>query len=530
MMDVDCTVAQVLQNIWLHEDALPPEVSARKIAGLSLDNRTLKPGEVFVAVPGSATDGRNFITRCPKHIALVIEEAGEFQVRQAALQEGGEVVVIGVPELAKKVSLLAANYYGHPSKSLTVIGITGTNGKTTCAYLLAQMLSQLHFSSAMLGTLGYGVFDQEGNLSVANETGLTTPSAVDCQRVLAEMQARTGAVVMEVSSHALAQGRVEALDFNGAVFTNLSRDHLDYHGSIEEYANVKASLFEREELGFVVVNGDDPLGKKILQQHVAAQAVAYSFSLDGVDDKTFSSSVKTIVASDIRCNAMGAQATLITPWGNALLTTTLVGRYNLSNVLAAITTACALGFDLTEVIQAAAKLRAAPGRLQKVLVDEEVKAQEQDVAVFVDYAHTPDALEKVLQEVSPYVKGNLWVVVGCGGDRDKGKRPLMAQIAEQQADRIVLTSDNPRSEDPSAILSDMVSGLKHPDMAIVIVDRKQAIEQAIEGAEKNDAIVIAGKGHENYQLIQGKKFPFDDVLVARQCLAQRVSAQLGGQL
>ncbi|WGO97713.1 UDP-N-acetylmuramoyl-L-alanyl-D-glutamate--2,6-diaminopimelate ligase [Saccharophagus degradans] len=517
MSDIEITIAQLLQGVWLAETPLDASVANIKVSGVSLDNRTLSAGSVFIAVPGDKVDGRAFIEKCDSATAAVLAEADTFGVDLA-----GAVPVVHIPQLKQKISRVAANFYGHPSRSLTIIGITGTNGKTTCAYLLAQLLSKLQFSCGMVGTLGFAKFDENGAPVNLTDTGLTTPSALDCQKILAELQQQVGAVAMEVSSHGLAQGRVADVDFNGAIFTNLSRDHLDYHASLEEYAATKAELFEREELSFVVINADDAVGVNILTNGVAPQAIAYSYSLGG-EQALVAQSENTVVAHSIEWGSSQTVAQLHTPWGAAELATVLVGRYNLSNVLAVLTTACALGYPLVDVVAQVKTLQAAPGRLQRV------NSSEQPLAVFVDYAHTPDALEKVLSEVAAYTQGKLWVVIGCGGNRDVGKRPLMAEVAERLANCVVLTSDNPRDENPELILKDMLAGLKNKDAAMVIADRKNAIEYAVANAAENDAIVIAGKGHENYQLVKGEKLPFDDALIAKEFLAAKCFSHARGQ-
>lgn len=518
MSDVEITIAQLLQGVWLGESPLDESVATKKVLGVSLDNRTLSADSVFIAVPGEKVDGRDFISLCDSSVAAVLAEADVYSV-----DVNGAVPVIHIPQLQQKISQVAANFYGHPSRSLTVLGITGTNGKTTCAYLLAQLLSKLNFPCGMVGTLGFGRFDRAGVLVDLNETGLTTPSALDSQKILAALQDSVGAVAIEVSSHGLAQGRVANVDFNGAIFTNLSRDHLDYHASLEEYAATKAALFAREELSFVVVNADDAIGADILQNGVAPQATAYSYSIEAESTRVLTGDNEhAVVAHDIRFDAVKTSAQLSTPWGAAELDTHLVGRYNLSNLLAVMTAACALGYPLKEVLVQVSALRAAPGRLQRV------NTCDQPLAVFVDYAHTPDALEKVLSEVAIYTQGQLWVVVGCGGNRDAGKRPLMAEVAERVADCVVFTSDNPRDESPELILNDMLAGLTNRESAIVIADRKSAIEYAVGHAAENDTVVIAGKGHENYQLIKGEKHPFDDALIARESLAVKHFAHVRG--
>lgn len=524
-MNVEITIAQLLSGIWVHEEPLPEALSMSVVRGVSLDNRTLQDGHVFIAVPGEASDGRDYIAQCSAGIVAVIAESDEFVVESVLVKGGAEKMRIGIPHLKKKVSALAANFYGHPSKGLTVLGITGTNGKTTCAYLLAQLLSKLEFSCAMLGTLGYGIFDDEGELPALTSTGLTTPSAVDCQKILASLKGHAGAVAMEVSSHAIDQGRVEDIDFDGAVFTNLSRDHLDYHGTLEEYAGAKAKLFSREELSFVVVNEDDPVGRSILKDSCAPQAQLFSYSIveDGSEiARSGHPRIQRVLAHSVRVSAEGTKALLATPWGNASIATPLVGRYNLSNVLAVMTCACALGYKLEQVLEAVQGLRAAPGRLQRINV-------EAPVNVFVDYAHTPDALEKVLSEVASYTQGQLWVVVGCGGNRDKGKRPLMASAAERYAQKLIFTSDNPRDENPENILQDMQAGVVCKDAMTVEPDRKAAIQFAVENALAGDSVVIAGKGHEDYQLIKGEKISFNDALVAKSCLEGKYFAHMRGQ-
>ncbi len=480
---------------------LPESLAKQSVGPLRLDSRQVERGDTFIALPGHADDGRRFILDALGHGAeLVFEESDDdsFEVKTHH-----QMPVLSIPKLGARVSQLADQFFDSPSSQLQVMGITGTNGKTTCSMLLAQLNQLLGQSSAVVGTLGYG-FLGDGELHV---TGLTTPDAVRTQEILYTLRdAGAEAVMMEVSSHSLDQHRVAAVNFDFAVFTNLSRDHLDYHGSMAHYGAAKKSLFEMAGVKASIINIDDDFGRELAESLVSSSARIYTYSL--------CDSSADVYVKDVVYSLAGVSAQLISPWGEQAFSSTLLGDYNLSNLLAVITTAGAQGFDFERLMVAVPALVAVEGRMQKVNA-------EADIQVIVDYAHTPDALEKTLRALRVHTDAQLWSVFGCGGDRDTGKRPLMASVSEMHADRIVVTSDNPRTESPEAIINDVLAGLKKVESAQAIVDRRDAIAYAIAHATSGDTVLIAGKGHEDYQLLGDQVLHFSDYEEALQALLAR---------
>lgn len=476
-------------------DGLTVDQAAVPVAGITLDSRRLQPGEVFIAVAGHEKDGRDFIDAAVANGAAAI-------IAEAPCDAGRwRLPVVVVDGLSARVSEIAGRFYQHPSRSLTVIGVTGTNGKSSVTHYIAQMLESLAKPCGVIGTLGAGRINQlTGALN-------TTPDAVSIQATLSQWRdAGAQWAAMEVSSHGLSQHRVDGLQFSTAVFTNLSQDHLDYHGNMTEYGAAKARLFAMNDLKHAVLNADDSYSAEL--RNVIAPAV---------DVQTFGLTANAdIHARDVRYSPAGISATLTTPWGELQLNTALIGVVNLKNVLAAVAVLGAEGFAAEQIQRSLASLRPVPGRLERL---ETVAG----VQVIVDYAHTPDALEQVLTSLRPHCQQQLWCVFGCGGNRDKSKRPLMAAIAEKHADVLVVTSDNPRDETPADIAADITRALSKPGYVLEL-DRQRAIEHAIGKAADGDLIVIAGKGHEDYQEWQGKRLPFSDVKCARLALAQRASS------
>lgn len=473
------------------------------VRGLALDSRAVRPGDLFLAFPGTRRDGRDFIAAA----------AGAGAVAVLAEAEGLAVgaiptfPVIPVAGLAARVSGIADAFYAHPSTALVVTGVTGTNGKTTCTQLLAQLFALLEAPAGVIGTLGAGVTD--GSTALAG-TGLTTPDAIATQRLLAEFRAQGARrAVMEISSHSLDQRRIAAVRIHTAIFTNLTQDHLDYHGDMARYRAAKARLFQHPGLACAVINRDDPAGLGLLAE-LPPGVVGYGYSAHGGDAE--------LRATDVRLDAAGARARLVTPWGEGDLVSTLPGRFNLANLLAVIGAACAQGFALAAVLAAVPGLRGAPGRMQSLVSPGGPR-------VVVDYAHTPDALEQVLAALRETLAdgGRLWCVFGCGGERDRGKRPRMGAIAAAGADRVVVTSDNPRGEDPDAIIAGILAGVDAAarNRAEVISERRGAIARAIAAADARDIVLIAGKGHETWQEIAGVRWPCDDAAEARRALAAR---------
>lgn len=450
----------------------------REVTGVSLDSRRVTGGELFLAYPGTRLDGRSFIGEAlARGAAAVAYDPAGFEY------DDSRALGIPVPGLADRVSEIAARFYGRPSRELYVIGVTGTNGKTSCVHFLAQSLALLKVQARVIGTLG------SGDVKHLDTNELTTPSPVDLQRLMREF-AEDGAthVAMEVSSHALKQNRTSAVEFDAAVFTNLTRDHLDYHADIADYAASKRSLFQRSSLRFAVVNADDPVGRRI---QVDTGIPVVSFGERG-----------EINAVDVQVRETGLVMRIAHPLKKLALSVALVGRVNVANVLAVAGVLLEMGFEPDKVEGALNRLSPVPGRMELF------RAPQDGPTAVVDYAHTPDALERALQSVREHCRGRLWCVFGCGGDRDRGKRPEMGRIAEKWADRVIVTNDNPRSESPARIASDIVAGMAgSPD---VVLNRRQAIASALEAAVSGDWVLIAGKGHETSQTIGDEVTPFDD--------------------
>lgn len=465
-----------------------------RITDLTLDSRKVGPGCLFVAVPGAQQDGRDFILQAVERgaAAVAFECADGFEPPAV---EHAACVFLPVAGLAAQVSAIAGRFYHQPDRELGVIGITGTNGKTSVSQMLAQALNRLDQPCGVIGTLGSGLLDQ------LQTHGMTTPDAISVQRQLAQMHA-DGArwVSMEVSSHALDQARVAAIDFTLAIFTNLSRDHLDYHGDMSNYAAAKARLFARP-LKAAVVNADDPAAARMLLD-CAAPVIRFSQQDPGVE----------LYAADVTQDADGLHARLCYQSQSYPLHSPLLGRFNLSNLLAVGAGLLAVGIKPEQALELLSGLQAPAGRMQRF-------GGAGQPLVVVDYAHTPDALIQVLAALRAHTSGRLVCVFGCGGDRDRGKRPLMASAVEQQADALVLTDDNPRTEPSAQIIADMRAGLQQPDQAVAITPRSLAIQQTIARASASDVILIAGKGHEDYQEIHGVRHPYSDLQEATNGLA-----------
>lgn len=466
-----------------------PAADDRPVRHLTLDSRAVQNGDVFFACQGLQVHGRDFIHTALQQgaAAVLVEQADE------TIEWRQNVPCIGVPELSQQLGALAARFYGHPSRHQTLVGVTGTNGKTSIAHFLAQCLPQ---PSGFIGTIGYGVY---GHLHTASHT---TPDALRMQALLADLRAQgVSSVAMEVSSHALDQGRVADVEFNVAVLSNLSRDHLDYHGTLAAYAAAKARLFHWSTLNAAVLNWDDAFGRELLQSKLAAPVLTYSLSDTQAD----------IYVLQQHTLPQGYRLQIHTPQGDGELLTALLGSFNISNLLAALGTLLSLDMPLDEALRGLSQIQPVSGRM-------EVFHQAQRPTVVVDYAHTPDALEQALRAVRPHCQGQLCCVFGCGGDRDQGKRPLMGAIAEQWADRVILTNDNPRYEDPEQILQAILQGMQQPERVRVIPDRHQALECGITAAKAQDVVLIAGKGHEDYQLMGQQRLPFSDQAVVQAVL------------
>lgn len=472
---------------------LPAAESGVLIRELTLDSRKVRPGDLFLAVPGTQQDGR-------VHIADAIARgaaAVAFEAEGAASMHADSAVLVPVRGLAGQLSAIAGRFYGEPSRALYLVGVTGTNGKTSVSQLLAQALDLLGQPCGIVGTLGNGF---PGALEQGKHT---TPDPVGVQATLASLkQAGARAVAMEVSSHGLDQGRVAALEFDVAVFTNLSRDHLDYHGSMEAYGAAKAKLFAWPNLRCRVINLDDAFGRELAAQTHESRLIGYSLN----DADAF------LYCSEAHFDDHGVRARLVTPRGEGVLRSNLLGRFNLSNLLAVVGALLGLDYALDEILKVLPQLQGPAGRMQRLGGGDKP-------LVVVDYAHTPDALEKVLEAMRPHVEGRLVCLFGCGGDRDRGKRPLMAAVAERLADVVWVTDDNPRTEEPAQIVADIRAGFAAPERVQFIHGRGDAIARLVAQAEAADVLVLAGKGHEDYQEIMGVRQPFSDLIEANKALA-----------
>ncbi|WP_434561341.1 UDP-N-acetylmuramoyl-L-alanyl-D-glutamate--2,6-diaminopimelate ligase [Pseudomonas sp. Z4-20] len=463
------------------------------IRELALDSRDVRAGDLFLAVPGARFDGRARIADALKRGAAAVA----YEVNGATVLPITDVPLIPVKGLAAQLSDIAGRFYGEPSRHLNLIGVTGTNGKTSVTQLVAQALDLLGQHCGIVGTLGNGFHG-------ALQSGLhTTPNPIAVQATLADLKkAGAKAVAMEVSSHGLDQGRVSALAFDVAVLTNLSRDHLDYHGTMQAYGEAKARLFAWNNLKCRVINIDDEFGRQLAAEQRESRLITYSLE----DTSAY------LYIRQAQFNDEGVRATLVTPQGEHFLRSTLLGRFNLSNVLAAIGALLGLDYALDEILKMLPQLEGPAGRMQRL-------GGGTQPLVVVDYAHTPDALEKVLTALRPHAKGKLLCLFGCGGDRDRGKRPLMAEVVERLADGVLVTDDNPRSEDPQRIFDDIRAGFSQVDNVDFVAGRGQAIAQLIASASADDVVVLAGKGHEDYQEINGERHAFSDLVEADHALS-----------
>ena len=463
------------------------------IRELTLDSRNVRPGDLFLAIPGLKVDGRAHIADALKRGAAAVA----YEAEGSTVLPITDVPLIPVKGLAAQLSAIAGRFYGDSSRSLSLVGVTGTNGKTSVTPLVAQALDLLGQHCGIVGTLGTGFY---GALQSGRHT---TPDPIAVQATLTDLRkAGARAVAMEVSSHGLDQGRATALAFDVAVLTNLSRDHLDYHGTMEAYGAAKAKLFAWPDLSCRVINLDDEFGRALAAEKQESRLITYSL----LDSSAY------LYCRDAKFDDDGVRATLVTPQGQHFLRSSLLGRFNLSNVLAAVGALLGLDYALDEILKVLPKLEGPVGRMQRL-------GGADKPLVVVDYAHTPDALEKVLEALRPHAKGQLLCLFGCGGDRDRGKRPLMAEVVERLADGVLVTDDNPRTEAPSQIFDDIRGGFSTADNVKFVEGRGQAIAQLIASAKADDVVVLAGKGHEDYQEIDGQRHAFSDLEEAAKALA-----------
>lgn len=471
-----------------------------KICRLTADSRQVRPGDTFMAYPGERQDGRKFIGQAlAAGAAAVLWESEGF-----AWNPAWQVPNLGITNLRTHAGPIASEVYGHPAGSLWVIGVTGTNGKTSCCHWLAQALNARGKKTALVGTLGNGFW---GELAA---TANTTPDAISLQAQLKNfVEQGAHCVAMEASSHGLAQGRLNGMKFDVALLTNLSRDHLDYHGDMASYAAAKAGLFAWPGLKYAVLNLDDAFGAELAGRLGCGGVEVVGYSLAGRQDNCRF----PVLARNLEVSSRGIALEVVSPWGSATLRSPLLGRFNAANLLGTLAVLLVSGVGLADAVAVLERVQAVPGRLQQL-------GGAGRPVVVVDYAHTPDALEKVLlalREIVP-TAGRLMCVFGCGGERDRGKRSLMGAVASRLADGAIVTSDNPRGEDERAIIDEIIAGMGANYH--VCGDRAAAIDSAIRQARPQDVVLIAGKGHEAYQEIRGVKLPFSDVEVAQRILRE----------
>lgn len=461
-----------------------------RITNITSDSRKVSENSLFLAYPGEKTDGRDYIEDAIKNGAsAVLWDAEDF-----FWSPEWQVENIPIKKLRLQAGFVASQFYKNPSHKLWMIGVTGTNGKTSITQWLAACLNHLHRKTAVIGTLGNGLPNQ------LSPTMNTTPDAILLQDMLATyLSAEAECVAMEVSSHGLSQGRVNGVNFDVAVLSNLTQDHLDYHGTFEAYADAKRSLFTKNDLKYAVLNADDAFGWELEQSLIGTKTEVLTYGID-------SGQVKAV---DLRFEDSHLVFYAETPYGSAPVKANLIGRFNVYNVLAVLATLLVSKVNIDDAVEAISHIQSVKGRMQQV-------GGGAAPLVVIDYAHTPDALEKVLTTLKVQATGKVICIFGCGGDRDKSKRHLMGKIASDLANAVVVTSDNPRNEEPEKIIEDIAAGL-HGNFAIE-EDRAKAISVGIFSAKPGDIVLIAGKGHEEYQEVNGKKYPFSDLEEAKAVL------------
>ncbi len=472
--------------------------SGVQLTGITSDSREVKQGNLFIAYKGDKSDGRD-------HIAEAINNGAAAVIwEQEGFTWNSELKIpnISIFGLRNSAGFIADGFYGQPSSRLWMIGVTGTNGKSSCSHWIAQAMNSLERRAAVIGTLGNGFVDIPNTLSEAVNT---TPDPILIQKLLAEyLKKNAKTIVMEVSSHGLDQGRVNGVHFDVALFTNLSRDHLDYHKNMESYENAKRKLFTWDGLRCAVLNIDDPVGSRFNVELVNNGKSTLTYGLHGGDVRGF----------DVSYSREGIKMKISSPFGEVGLELPVIGKFNAYNLLAVYATLLASDVPYFKAAQAMHSITSVPGRMQQF-------GGVSGPLIVIDYAHSPDALEKALQALSEITEGKLICVFGCGGDRDKGKRLLMGQVASSYADEIIVTSDNPRYENPNEIVEQIIAGISKNYQRIE--DRRLAIADAIKRANIQDVVLIAGKGHENYQDIEGVKYDFNDALVVEEFLKEGVS-------
>ena len=486
------TIQELLKTIIVAD--LPPVLSDSKIQSIVSDSRQVIPGSLFVALPGVAAHGSAFIDEAIRKGAICIVTSREFS-RNKKIQDE-KIPIIGVEDPLEFLKKALLHFYGNPSGTIKVLGVTGTNGKTTITYLLESILSQRNERCAVLGTINHRVGEK---ILVSKNT---TPGLVDNHVYLSQMlNEKVGYCAMEVSSHALHQGRVDLIDFSTAIFTNLTGDHLDYHKDMENYFQAKSILFKRlSPQASAVINIDDPYGKRLFDlTQASTQASILTYGL--ID-------AAHVRAVNIQMQLTESHFTVIFPGGKLDIKTKLIGQHNVYNILACVAVCLSQGIDTEQIQKGVEKLHAVAGRLERI--EEAI-----DFHVYIDYAHTEDALKNVLASLKKVNQSKIILVFGCGGNRDKTKRPKMGKVASLLADWSIITSDNPRDEDPDVIIQEITDGFMKKNYE-VIVDRREAIHKALKSAKKNEVVLIAGKGHENYQIFKDQTIHFDDCEIVRE--------------
>ena len=486
----NCTLAWLLDP-WF-------DVSSDKcISGMTLDSRAINSGDLFVALQGAVTDGRTYIQQAIQAGAVAVLSETEDIAENGIVTTEKNIPIIKIFQLGKYLSEISMRFYFPKTDIHPITAVTGTNGKTTIASLLANSYQLLNKSSAQMGTIGNGLY---GQLHASLNTTLDAISV--CRELSSYQKQGVQRTIMEVSSHGLIQGRISAIPFTSAIFTNLTRDHLDYHGTIEAYADAKETLFKEFPLKHKIINADDNTGKVWLARY--PEAIAYGFNTSEHSQQYFK-------ITEAQYLAQGLAFKYISSWGKGNINAPFYGAFNISNIAAVSCALLADNYSLQEVEHTVSNLTVVPGRMEQYFF------ARQQVTFVVDYAHTPDALESALKALQAHKQqGRIIAVFGCGGDRDKGKRPEMAKAAEKYSEQVIIVDDNPRSENAQAIVEDIKQGLINPEQATVIHDRKEAIIHLLDNAQANDIILVAGKGHEDYQIFGDKKVHYSD----RECLSE----------
>lgn len=490
-----------LVHALIHEPQILPIDADFEVENLTLDSRKVTENSLFFALSGTQSDGRKHIDEAIKKGAKAVLVEVEKDAEPITFAD--KIPLIPIAFLRHKLGMIAGKFYGFPAEKLRFLGVTGTNGKTSCTHFFAQILTNLGQKCGVIGTLGTGFY---GDLS---DTGMTTPDAISLQSKAHEfLSTGAKAVAMEVSSHSIDQGRINNIPFEIAIFTNLTQDHLDYHGDMPTYAGIKHRFLAQYPINHLIINIDDHHGRQWLPALSQKRSV-FAYSTKLVAD--LPGFIPHIYTDHVELSLTGIKARVYTPWGNGKLDLPLIGEFNLSNALAVLTALCVYGVPFDTVLAELKNIKSVAGRMQQL-------GGNGKPLVVVDYSHTPDSLEKSLQALRAHTLGKLICVFGCGGDRDAGKRPQMAAIAEKIADHVIVTNDNPRHENPESIAAQIKQGFSHPERVVFELDRSKAIQKSIQLASENDCILVAGKGAEIYQQVGEVKHPFNDVTVVQEFL------------